>query len=236
MSTIYLIRHGQASFGQKNYDRLSSTGIDQSKILGSHFKQIGLKFNAVYHGTLERQRQTAKEALRACSKGNDCDLLPVTDKAFNEFDGQKIWDAHLPHLIERDPLAKADFERLSANPKVFQRLFERVVLLWTSGRYDKEGDLLWIDYKKEVISGAMNIIDRHGSGKRIAVFTSAGSIAVIIQKILDLSDTKTIDIFGQVKNASVTRIQYGAGKITLAGFNDTTHLETIGDSTLLTYR
>ena len=37
MSVIYLIRHGQASFGTDNYDQLSALGREQSAILGSYF-------------------------------------------------------------------------------------------------------------------------------------------------------------------------------------------------------
>jgi hypothetical protein len=37
-------------------------------------------------------------------------------------------------------------------------------------------------------------------------------------------------------NASVTRIKYNSRGITLAGFNDVSHLELEGDASLLTYR
>ncbi|HCT4576619.1 TPA: histidine phosphatase family protein, partial [Pseudomonas aeruginosa] len=36
MGSIYLIRHGQASFGADDYDVLSPTGIRQAEILGDH--------------------------------------------------------------------------------------------------------------------------------------------------------------------------------------------------------
>ena len=35
MTTIYLIRHGQASFGAANYDQLSNKGEQQATLLGS---------------------------------------------------------------------------------------------------------------------------------------------------------------------------------------------------------
>ena len=34
MATIYLVRHGQASFGKENYDQLSPRGWEQGRILG----------------------------------------------------------------------------------------------------------------------------------------------------------------------------------------------------------
>ncbi len=60
MSVIYLIRHGQASFGTDNYDQLSAVGREQSAILGSYFATLGEPIHRIYTGTLERQRETAQ--------------------------------------------------------------------------------------------------------------------------------------------------------------------------------
>ena len=40
MSEIYFIRHGQASFGEENYDRLSDLGVKQAKYLARHLAKI----------------------------------------------------------------------------------------------------------------------------------------------------------------------------------------------------
>ena len=60
MSVIYLIRHGQASFGTDNYDQLSAVGREQSAILGSYFAALGEPIDRIYTGTLARQRVTAQ--------------------------------------------------------------------------------------------------------------------------------------------------------------------------------
>ena len=39
MSTIYLVRHGQASFGAASYDQLSAKGEQQAQVVGDFFKQ-----------------------------------------------------------------------------------------------------------------------------------------------------------------------------------------------------
>ncbi|MCF8967887.1 histidine phosphatase family protein, partial [Pseudomonas carnis] len=36
MGSIYLIRHGQASFGADDYDVLSPIGVEQAQVLGRH--------------------------------------------------------------------------------------------------------------------------------------------------------------------------------------------------------
>ena len=56
MSVIYLVRHGQASFGTDNYDQLSATGRQQVKLLGAYFAELGEPIDRIYSGALYRQR------------------------------------------------------------------------------------------------------------------------------------------------------------------------------------
>ena len=58
MGTLYLVRHGQASFGADDYDQLSELGQRQSRRLGAYFQERGLTFEAVITGSLKRQQQT----------------------------------------------------------------------------------------------------------------------------------------------------------------------------------
>ena len=62
MASIILIRHGQASFGAANYDQLSDLGRRQAQLLNDYFSDCGITLDAIYCGTLERQRQTAEIA------------------------------------------------------------------------------------------------------------------------------------------------------------------------------
>lgn len=54
MTTIYLVRHGQASFGKSNYDELSENGEAQATLLGQYFKQILKEQPYVVAGTMQR--------------------------------------------------------------------------------------------------------------------------------------------------------------------------------------
>ncbi len=63
MTTIYLIRHGQASFGADDYDKLSDLGRRQAEITGHYLRDHGIHIDAAYSGTLLRQRETAQLAL-----------------------------------------------------------------------------------------------------------------------------------------------------------------------------
>ena len=84
MSDLYLVRHGQGSFGSANYDKLSELGCEQSKLLGEHFAGIGAKIDCIYAGTLQRQHETA-ELLAEAYAGPGGAPLPIawgTNAAF----------------------------------------------------------------------------------------------------------------------------------------------------------
>ena len=82
MSQLFLVRHGQASFGAVNYDQLSTQGYQQARWLGEHFADMGIRFSQVVAGDLARQQQTAQEILAAAGQS----VSIRTDSGFNEFD------------------------------------------------------------------------------------------------------------------------------------------------------
>ena len=53
MGTLYLIRHGQASYGEADYDKLSARGAEQAAAVGRWL--AGKKIDALYAGPLRRQ-------------------------------------------------------------------------------------------------------------------------------------------------------------------------------------
>ena len=59
MSTLTVVRHGQARPFDSNPDRLSALGEEQARTLGDYWKRLGVTFDEVWSGSLERQRQTA---------------------------------------------------------------------------------------------------------------------------------------------------------------------------------
>ena len=63
MGTLYLVRHGQASFGADDYDQLSPLGQQQAVRLGEYLrpKLQGQPIEAVMMGSLK-----ASPKVRAC--------------------------------------------------------------------------------------------------------------------------------------------------------------------------
>ena len=91
MAEFYLVRHGQASFGADNYDKLSTLGHQQARWLGEYYRERGLAFDALVTGDLVRHVETGEGILEGLGAGLDADVQP----GLNEFDFHSVVDAFL---------------------------------------------------------------------------------------------------------------------------------------------
>ena len=98
MGTLYLVRHGQASFGAADYDNLSELGHRQSVRLGEYWRERGMTFDAVITGTLKRHRQTWAGIAKGLGLEHD-DALPWP--GLNEYDSEAVISAIHPHKLEK---------------------------------------------------------------------------------------------------------------------------------------
>jgi len=236
MSQIFLIRHGQASFGQEDYDKLSPVGVRQAKIVARYLSKVGKPFDAVYCGKMNRQVKTAEELIERCRVRKVAIPQIQPSLSFNEYDSLAVWESLIPEIIQENPSLLKDLEQVYTDKKSFQILFEQVMDRWISGAYDLPGSPKWSDFKKRVRQGLKDIMRRHSSKMQLAIFTSGGPISVAIQLALGISDKKTMEISWQIMNASITRFKYNDRGFALSGFNDIAHLELEQDEQLLTYR
>jgi len=236
MSMIYMIRHGQASFGQEDYDRLSPLGRRQARILAQFLFRTGFLPDAVYSGTMLRQKETAEEFFSVYRAGGRtiCELEQLS--GFNEFDTGSIVEAMFPSMSEEDPTLNDDLPRMVSSRSSFKRVFEGAMLRWVTGRFDTPAIETWKELQARVGMSLTCIRERHGSGRSIAVFTSGGAIAASLACVLGIPGEHAMRLNWQVVNTSVTRYMYNEERITLAGFNSISHLELEGEPSLITYR
>jgi broad specificity phosphatase PhoE len=236
MSEIYLFRHGQASFGTENYDRLSPTGRRQSEILAAFLDKSDIHFDAVYAGSLNRHAQTAHPFCRRYADRRPPLPRPEEMAAFDEYDSGALLAARrrLDGAEKDAAVRQAD---LRQNKKAFQAYFADTVVRWSAGDFDGEKAVEPFPlFCLRVQHGLSRIMERHGSGRRIAVFTSGGPISVALKTALMLDDEKTVQIGWQVMNASLTCLKYSGGKMALSIFNNVSHLWLEKDASLITYR
>ena len=236
MRTLYLIRHGQASFGHENYDRLSETGFRQMKILAGHLAATGCRVDAVYSGPLERQKSSAEQVIRRCRelKKQMPGMMICPD--LSEYDYKAVLSSQLPDMIAADPAIEEMLKNIYTDAAAFQQVFEGAIMRWVSGKFDKPGVRTWADFSSRVYQTLSDISSRHGNRSIIWVFTSGGVITASLQAALKLTSRRATEVGWQLLNASVSRFVCRGNRLTLSGFNDIAHLELTRNRSLFTYR
>lgn len=236
MSTLFLIRHAQGSFGKGNYDKLSGTGEEQAKILAGYFHTIDMKFDEIYSGSLIRHKETA-DAYVSVSAEKNISIPEITyDPRLNEYNAEEVFRVLLPVLLSEKPEMQQYTSKLFTDKKSFQIVFIEIMKMWTSGNYEMHGVHTWNEFTSEVYGFLEDRMKDQSSGKKIAVFTSGGPISVIIMKILSLNAGVTMHIMNRIVNSSITRIKYTAYKALISSFNEFSHLEQAGGKEIITYR
>jgi len=236
MSTLYLIRHGQASFGTDNYDRLSERGFIQSDILAKYLLKIGHKYDAVYAGEMKRQIDTAETVLSCYREaGESTPALKILPE-FNEYDSKGILKALVRDIARDDPSMEADMTRFYSDKKAFQRIFEKVILRWITGEKEIPGVTSWKDFRERVARGMNKVMTENGRGKTVLVFTSGGPISAAFQMATGISDAGTLRVVWHIVNTAVSEFVYNGEQISLTSFNNRAHLDLENDSSLVTYR
>lgn len=230
MGEIHLIRHGQASFGAQNYDCLSELGIRQSRQLGLWWHQQQVRFDAIYSGERERQKDTAIHAFRAGGDDNPARRLQI-EPAFNELDADRLLQYALPRVILQTPELMPMLLDLKMHREPFRRLFERLVDEWVDGAWQEAGIGDWASFSARVHTGLQTIAEQQGPGRRIAVFTSGGPITALLQRF---GEARAGGLDWDIANTSITRIRYdAAGNFELSDSRQLPHL--VGDRTLVSH-
>jgi broad specificity phosphatase PhoE len=236
MSILCMIRHGQASFGAADYDRLSPRGRKQARIVAEHLRALPTAIDAVYTGSLARQQQTVRALAGAFEAGGPALPPAVVVPELDEYDATGLWQHLYAGVLSRHPDLDVGKDRLRRDPGAFQKVFSRIVAHWMNGR-DVPGHLeSWPAFQRRVARGIHAIRQREGPGKTVAAVTSAGPVAVAVQMATAITDACCADLAWQILNAAITRFRYDADRFTLVGFNDVAALALAGGAELLTYR
>jgi broad specificity phosphatase PhoE len=216
MPVVYLIRHGQASFGAEDYDVLSPVGHQQSKLLASALLRRGVaRPDRIVAGSLKRQRATAS----TCSAAAGYDLPIDTDPGWDEYDHVALLSGH---------------EDVGTDHRAVQQTLDAGLLAWIrSGAPDPSGRSFdaWRD---GALAAQQELMDSLGRGGIGLAFTSGGVLAAICAQLLGLDAEGLVALNRVTVNTGITKIVSGRAGTSLLSFNDHGHLE--GAAELLTYR
>lgn len=224
MGTIYFVRHGQASLGAKNYDQLSPMGYQQCHQLGLYFQQQGLQFEAVYSGTLSRQKQTLKTLSEAAGQSQWwCDAREKL--ALNEYCSESLIQAvHGGQLVVPD------------TPEGYKQYFvllRQAVQAWINAEI-KPQDLPSFEVFQQNIIAVMKEIQAQHTGD-ILVVSSGGPISISIAHLLGCQSYGAIELNLRLRNTSVSEVHYHAKRLSVISFNSLPHLAHLPQQAWWTY-
>ena len=234
VSTLTLVRHGQAQIFQRNGAALSTTGEKQAETLARFWIENGVTFDEVWTGALPRQRQTEQIVAACFHAGGNAWPQAACDAAWNEYDAPGVLSRLVPsnpRLAELD----AEFQESRGGPdeyRRFQRMFEAATSCWIEHPDNLDGVESFPQFRARV-STAVERIMAGPPSRRVAVFTSGGPIGLAIQVSMRAPDRAFLEVNWRVRNASVTEFVFDRSRFTLDSFNSIAHLL---DRSLWTYR
>ncbi|WP_298437296.1 histidine phosphatase family protein [Ottowia sp.] len=224
MGTLYLVRHGQASFGADDYDRLSDLGRRQSLRLGQYLRQrFGdrLAFDTVLTGTLRRQIHTWE----ALAEGAGLPAQRTPWPGLNEYDSHAVLEA-----IHPEPLPRPD------TPELYRhhfRLLREGLAAWMAGRVAPRGMPSYADFVRGV-TGALDHVREHSGGNALIV-SSGGPIATAVGQVLGTAAETTIELNLRIRNTSITEFVFTPKRHMLVTYNTLPHLDGAEFDDWITY-
>lgn len=221
MKQILLARHGQASFGQDNYDQLSALGGRQAWLLGRYYRQMQQPIDGILTGTLQRQRDSARYFWQGYQGWQHTQLAPSDaslDDAelglaihhqviadFDEFDHQQVFLRAHPEFVDKAVIMRE--LATAAVPKLrLAQLFDVALRRWHSGEHDSDYTESWQQFSQRawramhasireldsLCLGCEADVGQRQSDGSLLVFTSGGVISAIAAQLL-AQDSDNLD-------------------------------------------
>ena len=222
MGTLYLVRHGQASFGADDYDQLSATGYQQAVRLGQFWRERGQRFDAVITGTLRRHVQTLDGIVEGLGAAPEALRLP----GLNEYDSHALIQA-----IHPQPLGKPD------TPELYRQHFRILcdaLAQWMAGVISPHGMPSWNEFSAGVRS-ALDHVRHHYPGQNVLLVSSGGPISTAVGEVLGTAPEVTIALNMRIRNSAVTEFSFSPKRLMLQTFNTLPHLNEVEHAPLITH-
>jgi broad specificity phosphatase PhoE len=224
MGTLYLVRHGQASFGAEDYDKLSTLGQQQSVRLGEYFRLSGLSFDTVLTGTLRRHQQTyagIREGMGASSTA----AAPLLWPGLNEYDSAAVIAAIHPHTLDKPDTPERYRHHF--------RLLRDGLTQWMNGVVSPHGMPSYREFQLGVTS-ALDHIRKNCEGNVLLV-SSGGPIATAIGHVLGTTPETTIELNMRIRNSAITEFAFNPKRHVLMTYNTLPHLNQADQASWISY-
>ena len=231
MSTLLLVRHGQASLGAADYDVLSPLGIVQAGRVGAHLARMITTPAAIYCGPLRRQRDTATHLVAAARDAGHDFPDPIVAPGLDEYPAITVMQRHLQRLAESDPELAPHVgdlirhERGSVeHRRAFEFAFQRIMRHWHDDSLGDPELEPHAAFQARVEATLRDMFAAHGRGATIVAVTSAGPVGVALKLGLGADSWTGLKASFVVANASLTELKSRGDDPTLTMFNALPHL------------
>lgn len=225
MGTLYLVRHGQASFGEDDYDRLSPLGHRQAHRLGQYlrerFRRENVEIDTVLMGSLTRHRETWE----GIAEGAGWSMAPEVWPGLNEYDSEALIEA-----IHPEPLARPD------TPELYRhhfRLLRDALKAWMRGHIAPRGMPAYTDFV-DGIEAALSHVRQNCKGHALIV-SSGGPISTAVGRVLETPPETTIELNLRIRNTALTEFAFTPKRHMLVTYNTLPHLDSETHKDWVTY-
>lgn len=220
MGTLVLVRHGQASFGSEDYDRLSDLGRRQCVRLGEWFRGRGLRFDAVLRGTLRRHEQSLAALEQGLGAAHEVHALP----GLNEYDSEAVI-----RTVHDGPLAPA---RTPEEVRGHFRLLREGLRRWARGEVEPQGLPSYAGFADAVDAALATAAGHDG---RVLVVSSGGPICTAVARAIGAPPEAFVELNLRLRNSAVSEIVVSRGRRALHTFNHLPHLDDPAHDDWITY-
>lgn len=230
MGAIYLIRHGQASFGTGDYDKLSDVGHVQARVLGESLKTRVPQVDHVYCGGMRRHRETAQACLTAMGQNAQWQ----DDAGWAEYDHVAILAAYQPRWADQ-VLMKTEVAA-TPNPRAyFQEAFAAAIARWMGSEHDADYPETWLAFGNRVKEALHRLRTAMGKSETALVFTSGGPITAVSHQFLGIPMEHAFRLNWTLANCGITKLVYSDRGLYVSSINEHSCFEG-PHSKLITYR
>lgn len=243
MTTILLVRHGQASFGQENYDQLSELGSIQAQMLGQHYATIQRRVDAIFTGSLVRQQDSARhfwKRYQSSINAEHSNCVPVSSAIninepdsyilpqFDEFNHKDVFVKSDPAFSSRAAIA-AEIAKSEVPDMRLAELFDQAMQRWHGGDNDQDYIESWPQFNNRAQQALEQVRTKVaslnlGRDSTVLVFTSGGVIAAITAQLLKQGSQIAYQLNKSLVNTGVTSITIKEHSARLMSLNEYSHL------------
>ncbi len=206
MGEIYFVRHGQASYGAADYDRLSPLGHQQSAWLGAHLATSAGGFDRVITGDLRRHRETLQSMGQGFGSRDVATDARLNEMAF--FAMERAWQS-------QNEVAKPATDIQAAHQ------FGQIMAAWAADEI-ADAPETFAGFQTRVLAALGDHAARDG---KVMLVSSGGPGGVIMRHVLGLSLAAMTDVILQTHNAAYCRYVVHPDRLRLLQFNAISHLE-----------